>query len=163
MNRMGMLSCLLAGALALPLAAAVSVSYGIGAMSVTARNAEVLVAPDAPSATRFAAQELVKFLSQVLGAPVPLANTPSGSKVAIVVGENKWSRAAGVDISALKRDGFVIKCVPWKRRIYVVGRDDAIALLAIELNADLREAGASAVGLGEVGDLDQKRILLWDK
>ena len=126
MDRMRMLSCLLAGALALPLAASVSVSRGGGgAMSVTARNAEVLVAPDAPSATRFAAQELVKFLSQVLGASVPLATAPSGSKVAIVVGENKWSRAAGVDVSALKRDGFIIRCVPGKRRIYVVGRDDA--------------------------------------
>ena len=126
MNRMKMLSCLLAGALALPLAASVSVSHGRnGAMSVTARDTEVLVAPDAPSATRFAAQELVKFLSQVLGASVPLTTSPSRSKIAIVVGENEWSHAAGVDVSALKRDGFIIRCVPEKRRIYVVGRDDA--------------------------------------
>jgi hypothetical protein len=131
MNRMKLLSCLLAAALALPLAASVVVTRGRnGALSVTARNAEVLVAPDAPSATRFAAQELVTFLSQTLGASVPLTTSPSGSKVAIVVGENKWSRAAGVDVSALKRDGFVIRCVPGKRRIYVVGRDDATFDLA---------------------------------
>lgn len=126
MNHMKMLSGMLAGALALPLAASVTVSHGRGgAMSVTAQDTEVLVAPNAPSATRFAAQELTNFLSQVFGAAVPLATAPSSSKTAIVVGENEWSRAAGVDVSTLKRDGFVIKCVPEKKRIYVAGHDDA--------------------------------------
>ena len=95
------------------------------AVRFSAADAEVLVAPGAPSATVFAAGEMTNFLSQVLGAPVPLVTAPTEGKVAIVVGTNGWSAAAGLDVAALKRDGFVIKCDPAARRIYVAGRDDA--------------------------------------
>ena len=113
-------------ACALAVSAGVTVSQGAGGMaSLAASGTEVLVAPGAPSATRFAAQEMTNFLSRVLGAAVPLATAPSDGKVSIVVGTNGWSRAAGVDPAALKRDGFVIKCVPAERRIYLAGCDDA--------------------------------------
>ena len=113
-------------ACALAVSAGVRVAEGAGgAISITASSAEVLIAPDAPKATQFAAREMTNFLSQVLGAAVPLATAPNDGKVAIVVGTNGWSSAAGVDPSALKRDGFVIRCVPAERRIYVAGCDDA--------------------------------------
>ena len=95
-------------ACALAVSAGVRVAEGAGgAISITASSAEVLIAPDAPKATQFAAREMTNFLSQVLGAAVPLATAPNDGKVAIVVGTNGWSSAAGVDPSALKRDGFV--------------------------------------------------------
>ena len=73
-----------------------------GTVRIAAGDAEVLVAPSASGATRFAAQEMTNFLSQVLGAPVPLVTAPSAGKAAIVVGTNGWSRAAGADPAALK-------------------------------------------------------------
>ena len=94
------------------------------AVVLTADNAEVVVAPKAPPAARFAAGEVTNFLSQVLGGAVPLATSPSDGKVSIVVGTNEWSAAAGVDPTRLKRDGFVVKCDPAARRIYVAGCDD---------------------------------------
>ena len=99
-------------------------AMGASNVAITAKNAEVVVAPKAPDVTMFAAEEMTNFLSQVLGAAVPLVTAPTDGKVAVVVGTNGWSAAAGVDPSKLKRDGFVIKCDPKAKRIYVAGCDD---------------------------------------
>ena len=42
-------------------------------VTLTAGNAQVVIAPDAPKTVRFAAEEMTNFLSRVLGGAVPLA------------------------------------------------------------------------------------------
>ena len=83
---------------------------------------EVVVEAKASSVTRFAAKEMAKFLSKSLGAEVPVVNEPTAGKSGVFIGENKWSREAGIDVSADPRDTYVVKAC--EGRVYVVGRDD---------------------------------------
>ena len=86
-------------------------------------RSEVVVASGAPKTVRFAACEATNFLARVLGAPVPIVNAPSGQGVSsLVLGENEWSRAAGVTFDTERRDAFAIAAKG--DRVYVVGRDD---------------------------------------
>ena len=101
-----------------------SAAQAAESLTLSSANVEVLVASNAPDVTMFAAEEMTNFLSQVLGAPVPIVKSPTEGKVAVVVGTNAWSAAAGVNPSVLKRDGFIIKCDPAARRVYVAGCDD---------------------------------------
>lgn len=77
-------------------------------------NCEV-VSPDgtAPVA-RFAAKELQKYLSESIGAPVPLVKKAGTGKVSILVG-------TGADVSELPRDGFIIRAAG-SRIIIEIGR-----------------------------------------
>ena len=90
---------------------------------LTAENAEVVVAPKAAKLTRFAASEMTNFLSRVLGGDVPLVREPTKGRASIVLGENAWSRAAGIDLKDAPQDTFVVKAAG--DRVFVVGRDDA--------------------------------------
>lgn len=93
-------------------------------VSFTAGTVEVLVPPSAETSLPvafFAAQEMTNFLSRAFGAAVPLVREPTAGRTAIVVGTNAWSEAAGVDVSGLPRDGFVVRAVPG--RVYIAGRD----------------------------------------
>ena len=56
----------------------------------TADNSEILVRDDAPSWTRFAAEELSRFLAKIFGREVPTVSTQTPGKKAFVVGE--WPR-----------------------------------------------------------------------
>lgn len=91
---------------------------GIG---FSASNVEIVLDPGSAAATEFAARELRSFLGQSLGGDVAVVDSPGGGKAQIVVGDNEWSRAAGLDVSALPRDGFIIKA--WNGRVYIAGRD----------------------------------------
>ena len=86
-------------------------------------TAEVVVAPKASETVRFAGEEMTNFLSQVLGADVPLVTKPTGGRTSVILGENKWSKAAGLDVSKSPRDTFRIRTA--KDRVYIVGRDAA--------------------------------------
>lgn len=78
-------------------------------------NCEV-VSPDGTApAARFAAKELQKYLSESIGAPVPLVKKAGTGKVSILVG-------TGADVSELPRDGFIIRAAG--SRIIIAGRDD---------------------------------------
>ena len=101
-----------------------SAAQAAESLTLSSANVEVLVSPKAPEVTMFAAEEMTNFLSQVLGTPVPVVKAPTDGKVAVVIGTNAWSAAAGVDPSMLKRDGFIIKGDPAARRVYVAGCDD---------------------------------------
>ena len=90
-----------------------------------AGGTEILVAKDASKTVDFASREMQGFLGRVLGEPVPIVNAPTSGKVAIVLGSNDWSVAAGIDTAALRRDAFVTKVEPG--RIYIAGRDDPSA------------------------------------
>ena len=83
---------------------------------------EVVVAGGAPSVVRFAAEEATNFLSQALGEAVPLVNAPTAGRVSVILGENEWSRAAGLHVDDLARDAYRVKAADG--RVYILGRDD---------------------------------------
>ncbi|MBO7683982.1 MAG: DUF4838 domain-containing protein, partial [Kiritimatiellae bacterium] len=93
----------------------------MGAVEIRPGAVDVVVEKKAPPAVWFAADELTNFLSRALGAVVPVVSSPSGGRFSIVLGENEWSRAAGIDVSADPRDTFVIKTAPG--RLFIAGRD----------------------------------------
>ena len=104
--------------------AACSSQHSTAFVEIKPGNVEVVVSPNAKSDLQvawFAAQEMTNFLSRVFACAVPLATTPTPSKASIVVGTNKWSEAAGVNVGNLPRDGFVIRATAG--RVYVAGRD----------------------------------------
>ena len=112
-----------AGSLAVCLTMAFSASSILAAPSVrlTGDNVEVVIAKNAPKTVRFAAEEMTNFLSQAFGKAVPLATEPTAGRVSVVLGDNAWSQAAGVDVSAFVRDGFAIKTAA--DRVYIAGKD----------------------------------------
>ena len=103
----------------------------LSAAELTGANAEVVVAPDAPPATRFAAAEMTNYLSRVLGRAIPIVPTPTEGRYAIVLGTNAWSRAAGLRPEALPRDSYCVKIGP--DRAYVAGCDDPARDLARQI------------------------------
>ena len=92
------------------------------AVTMSSATTEVVIAPDAPQTVVFAAQEATNFLSCVFGVPVAFSTAPTAGKVSLVLGDNAWSRAAGIDVAKLPRDGFAIRT--GDDRIYIAGRDD---------------------------------------
>lgn len=92
------------------------------AMVVERGRCGIVVAEDAVDATRFAAMELQSLLETVLGEEPSVVNAPLESGVSIILGENRWSKEAGLDASALPRDGFIVRVEP--ERIFICGRDD---------------------------------------
>lgn len=105
----------LSAALALTSSATASVRLEPG-------KTDVVVAPDACDVVRFAATETTNFLSRVLGKPVPLVTTIDEARTSLVLGDNGWSRAVGLKVGALPRDGFIARAEG--RRVYLLGRDD---------------------------------------
>jgi len=85
-------------------------------------NAVVVVPKGAPSPVQFAAYELAAHLEQMTGAKFEVVAAKPDQGNAIIFGESEYSRAAGIDISKLKRDGYAIRVEP--DSIYIVGRDD---------------------------------------
>lgn len=94
--------------------------------AVTLRRGEVTVVTmdgQYDGFLRYAACEMTNFLSRALGAPVPYLRKRLPEKgVAIILGTNAWSRAAGLAPERLKRDGYQIKTAP--NRIYLAGMDE---------------------------------------
>lgn len=88
----------------------------------TAVDTEIVVAPDAPQTTLFAAKELQSFLSQIFGREVPVVKQISNGKVSFILGVNPWAKEAGIDAAKLVRDAFIIKTDG--SRIYIAGLDD---------------------------------------
>lgn len=85
-------------------------------------SCEIVVPEEAGPVALFAGEEMKNFLSQSLGKEIPLLKTPSGQKTAIILGNSQQAKDAGIDISKLARDAFVIKTNG--RNILIVGRDD---------------------------------------
>ena len=83
----------------------------------------VIVVPEKSGAVvRFAGTEMQTFLQQSFGDDVPIVSIPDVRKTSIILGENDYSREAGIDLTQLPRDGFVIKTVG--KNIYILGKDD---------------------------------------
>lgn len=96
---------------------------------------EILIAPDAAPSVRFAAEELRDFLSKAFGRAVPVVTEARASARHVILGDNEWSRAAGIDVASLPRDAYVI--LANGGHVYVAGRDDP--------KADTRQAIESPV------------------
>ena len=83
----------------------------------------VVVDPKASKVTRFAAKELSRFLTRRFsGKEVPVKTAIKDGEFAFIVGDNAWSRAAGLDPTKLPRDGFAVKTAPG--RVFICGTDD---------------------------------------
>ena len=98
-------------------------SVGVGdEVSLSCKNAEVVIAPHAPEAVRFAACEMTNFLSRVFGRPVPVVMAPTSGKLPVFLGANAWNDAAGVTTNGLARDAFRV----WisKDAVRIVGIDE---------------------------------------
>ena len=92
------------------------------ALTLAPGNVEVLVDAKAFPATRFAVQELTNFLSRAFAARVPVVHEPTAGLVQIVVGDNAWSRAEGLDPDSLGKDDAFIICAT-TNRLYLCGVD----------------------------------------
>ena len=97
-------------------------SFHSNAATLERGMVDVLVAEDVPPVVRFAADEMTNFLSQVLGAEVPIVREPQAGRGCVVLGDNRWSRAEGLSVSGLPRDAFIEKSTA--DRVYLLGRDD---------------------------------------
>jgi len=86
------------------------------------RNTCVVLPPGSTPTAKFAAAELAKYLGKAFGAAIPVVPAPAVGKFSIVVGDNEYSRALGVDVSKFDRDGFAVKS--GKNMIVIAGRDD---------------------------------------
>lgn len=98
----------------------------LGALEFKADNTEVAVPSRAPGPVQLAAEEMTNFLSRVLGKPVPIVRRINPAKATIVLGTNAWSVAAGVDISKLRVDGYLMKTAG--NALYIAGADSAFSL-----------------------------------
>ena len=83
---------------------------------------EVVASARASGPVRFAVQEMTNALSRVLGGAVPVVPEPTEGRVSILLGDGKCTREAGVDVSALPRDGFAVRTVG-TNRLVIAGRD----------------------------------------
>lgn len=102
--------------------AALLVHEGNARVEFNAKSTEVVIAPDAPATVRFAASEMTNFLSRAFGASVPVVQGFTNGRTAIVLGDNEWTRQAGIDVRKLPRDGFSLRI--GKSRVFIAGRDD---------------------------------------
>ena len=90
--------------------------------SMTGTNTEVVIAPRAPAAVRFAACEATNFLSRVLGRAVPVVTAPTVGKFPIILGANSWNDAAGMTTNGLVRDAFRVRI--GSDAVRIIGIDD---------------------------------------
>ncbi len=98
----------------------ISVSKNSAAV-LTGKNTLIVVSPQVGKVTRFAAEELRKFLSQILDCNIKISDKP-GNGCNIFVGDGEFASSKNINITALVRDGFYIKT--FGKNILVAGRDD---------------------------------------
>lgn len=126
----------------------------VSGIEFSASDAEIVLDRNAVATARFAARELKTFLDGSLGGDIPIVNEPCDRRKQIVVGENRWSKEAGIDLAGMPRDGFVIKSAG--KRVYIAGRDsnsDIDALISrgrpTDLRSLMRSERATAFGVYE--------------
>lgn len=103
---------------------AIAILFCASALSATlmADNLEIVVAADAPPVVSFAAKEAKEFLFQTLGAEIPVTTAPRAGKLHLVLGANRWSEEAGVSVSSVANDGFVLFAKG--DDVFIAGEDD---------------------------------------
>jgi len=85
-------------------------------------NAVVVAPKGAPPPVQFAAYELTTHLEGVTGAKFQIVESKPDQGNAIILGENEHSKAAGIEVAKLKRDGYVI--LVRRNIVYIAGRDE---------------------------------------
>ena len=85
-------------------------------------NFEIVVPRDAAPSAKFAGKEAASLLGKALGMEIPVKNTVSGTRPAIILGSPGFAAKLGVKLNTLDRDGFVIKTFPGG--VIIIGRDD---------------------------------------
>ena len=85
-------------------------------------KAVIVVPANAGKPVSFAARELKQFLDAVTGANFTITDQIPAGETAIILGDCPEARAAGIDVTALKRDGFRI--LRKDNQIFIAGRDD---------------------------------------
>ena len=102
---------------------AVSLAGGCArSVSLPAGKTEVVIAPAAEPAVRFAAAEMTNFFAQAFGCAVPLVTQPTADRAHLFLGTNAWSEAAGVDVSRVATDGYVV--LAKGNDVFIAGADD---------------------------------------
>ncbi len=97
-----------------------------GEVDLTVERIEVVEPPRSDGPVRFAVQEMTNALSRVFGTTVPVVRKPTGTRVALHLGDSEWTRAAGVDVAALPRDAFIIRTVG-TNAVVIAGRDGRVS------------------------------------
>ena len=83
----------------------------------------ITVPEDAGKPAAFAAKEMADLLGKVLKTKIPVSNTRNPDwKYAIILGDSALSRKAGIDVSKVSRDGFIMRTVG--SNIYIAGVDE---------------------------------------
>ncbi len=83
---------------------------------------EIVVPDEAGPVAKFAGKEMKELLSQSLGSGIEVLKEPSGKKTALILGGSKLLAKAGIDISKLPVDAFIIKSQGGN--IFIAGLDD---------------------------------------
>lgn len=104
-------------------AATVCASQGLEIKKDGRANCEIVVPENSCPVAEFAGKELQAVLSESLGTEINIVKTPDPSRISIILGENQYSKNAGIDVSKLPRDGFIIKTSG--NDMFIAGRDDA--------------------------------------
>ena len=85
---------------------------------------DIVIPQKAPKVVEYAAKELQTFLGQSLGGEVKVSRKAEAGIAHVFLGDSPEARAAGIDVSSLKRDEFVIKAEEGGN-VFIAGRDDA--------------------------------------
>ena len=115
---------LLAFAACLGAAVLAPLSVHGGVTRLARGRTEIVLAPDAPKSTRFAAEELKGFLDGIYGVDVVIATNVRAGVGHVFVGASRWAAGAGIVTNGLARDAFTIHADG--RDVYIVGCDDAV-------------------------------------
>lgn len=108
---------------AIAVAAAALAGCG-GSTRLERGRTDIVVAPDAPKSTRFAADELKSFMEKAYACEVSVATNVREGVGHVFVGASEWASRAGVSTNGLERDAFVM--LADGRDVYIVGCDDAV-------------------------------------
>ena len=80
-----------------------------------------LVVQNTRPLSKYVAEKLQYYLGKVSGQEIPIVNAPSGNRLSIILGDCELSRAAGLDVSRLPREGYFI--LRKGNSIYLAGVD----------------------------------------
>lgn len=96
-----------------------------------------IVLPEQPTASESeAGQELQKHLAEISGATLPVERETGQydkTQSVVAVGKTSWAQQLGLteELKAVPGDGFIIRCLPEKRLLLLVGKTEAGQLFAV--------------------------------
>ena len=99
--------------------------FDASAVSLRAGRTEVVVSEDASEVVRYAASEATNFLSRIFGTPVSIVSEAHRDATPIWLGDSAAASKAGINVSSLKRDEFVVRTLG--QGVVIAGRDSMAA------------------------------------